>query len=133
MSYTIMDSLPFPRNFHQTPAAVKIAKAVCMLCAVGQEMQGFRRQAINAGILLRDDEVIEDPDARAIMAAEIDMLVAREVYRMSKEEMRYILDPDNILGKDCGVETFKALRNAEIREFGEFRTQRLILEAWDRI
>ncbi|NKX17322.1 hypothetical protein HGG75_26155 [Ochrobactrum pseudogrignonense] len=47
--------------------------------------------------------------------------------------MLYILDPDNILGLDCGVETFKALRNAELREFKEFRTQRLIEEAWDRL
>ncbi|WP_339667733.1 hypothetical protein [uncultured Roseovarius sp.] len=47
--------------------------------------------------------------------------------------MLYILDPDNVLGKDCGVETFKALRNAEMREFNDFRTQRLIEEAWDRL
>ena len=52
---------------------------------------------------------------------------------MQIDEMRYILDPDNILGKDCGVEPFKALRNAELRAFGEFRTQRLIEEAWDRV
>ncbi|MBE0703930.1 MAG: restriction endonuclease, partial [Afipia sp.] len=44
-----------------------------------------------------------------------------------------ILDPANILGEDCGIETFKALRNREQREFNEFRTQRLILEAWDRV
>jgi len=133
MSYTIMDSLPFPRSFDQTPAAEEIAKNVCMLCAVGEEMEDFREQATRAGILSRDSDVINDPDKRAAVAAEIDMLVARDVFQLTKDEMRYILDPDNILGKDCGVETFKALRNAEIRAFGEFRTQRLILEAWDRI
>jgi hypothetical protein len=47
--------------------------------------------------------------------------------------MLYILDPANILGEDCGIETFKALRNREQREFNEFRTQRLIEEAWDRL
>ena len=31
-----------------------------------------------------------------------------------------------------GVETFKALRNREKRQLGEYRTQRLVLEAWDR-
>ena len=61
------------------------------------------------------------------------MLVAREIYGLSKDEMLYILDPANILGEDCGIETFKALRNREQREFNEFGTQRLILEAWDRM
>ena len=35
-------------------------------------------------------------------------------------------------GPDCGIETFKALRNREKREHGEYRTQRLVLDAWNR-
>lgn len=133
MSYTIMDSLPFPRDFANTPSADAIARRVCALCAVGEEMEAFRAQAVKAGILEAPDAVIEAPDQRAVVAAEIDVLVARDVFGQSKREMLYILDPDNILGPDCGVETFKALRNAELREFKEFRTQRLIEEAWDRV
>lgn len=133
LSYTIMDSLPFPRDFANTPSAVAIARRVCALCAVGDEMEAFRAQAIKAGILEAPEAVIEVPDQRAVVAAEIDVLVARDVFGQAKQEMLYILDPDNILGPDCGVETFKALRNAELREFKEFRTQRLIQEAWDRV
>ena len=133
MSYTIMDSLPFPRDFANTPSAAAIARRVCALCAVGEEMDEFRAQAVKAGILEAPEAVVEAPDQRAILAAEIDALVARDVFGQSKQEMLYILDPDNILGPDCGVETFKALRNAERREFNEFRTQRLIMEAWDRV
>ncbi|MCA0921980.1 Eco57I restriction-modification methylase domain-containing protein [Pseudooceanicola nanhaiensis] len=133
MSYTIMDSLPFPRDYSTTPSAEAIARRVCALCAVGEEMAEFRAQAVKAGILEAPDAIIEAPDQRAAVAAEIDVLVAREVFGQSKQEMLYILDPDNILGPDCGVETFKALRNAELREFKEFRTQRLIEEAWDRV
>ena len=47
--------------------------------------------------------------------------------------MLYILDPANIIGDECDVETFKALRNREVREFGKYRTQQLILDAWDRL
>ncbi|OYR22618.1 Eco57I restriction-modification methylase domain-containing protein [Brucella pseudogrignonensis] len=133
MSYTIMDSLPFPRDFARTPSAAAIASRVCSLCAVGDEMEEFRAQAVKAGILEAPDAIVEDPEQRAVVAAEIDVLVARDVFGQSKQEMLYILDPDNILGLDCGVETFKALRNAELREFKEFRTQRLIEEAWDRL
>jgi len=133
MTYTIMDSLPFPRNLDQTPSSDEIVRRVCELCAVGAEMELFRKRAINLGILQQEAQVIEDPADRAVTTAEIDVLVARDVYQLTKDEMLYILDPDNILGKDCGIETFKALRNAEIRQFGEFRTQRLIEEAWERI
>ena len=60
------------------------------------------------------------------------LLVAHEVYGLTREEMLYILDPTNLLGDDCGIETFRALKNREIREYGEYRTQRLVLETWDR-
>jgi type I restriction-modification system DNA methylase subunit len=133
MSYTIMDSLPFPRDFRNTPAAAEIARRVCALCAIGPAMEGFRKTAVETGILPSATDVIEDPNRRAVLAAEIDVLVAREVYGLTRDEILYILDPANILGEDCGIETFKALRNREQREYGEFRTQRLIEEAWDRM
>ena len=133
MSYTIMDSLPFPRDFDSTPSAAAIARRVCALCAVGDEMEAFRAQVVRAGVLEAPDAVIDMPEQRAVVAAEINALVARDVFGLSKHEMFYILNPDNILGPECGVETFKALRNAELREFKEFRTQRLIAEAWDRV
>lgn len=96
-------------------------------------MSDFRDEAVEAGILVSHDDVIEDPNRRAEVAAEIDALVAREVYGLTKQEMLYILDPANILGEDCGIETYKALRNREQREFNEYRTQRLVLEAYDRL
>lgn len=133
MTYTVLDSLPFPRDVENTPSAMEIIRLVASLCAVGPEMADFRKCAVATGIMSTEDDTIEDPEQRAMAAAEIDVLVARDVFKLSKSEMLYILDPDNILGKDCGVETFKALRNAELRQFKEFRTQRLIEEAWDRM
>jgi hypothetical protein len=57
--------------------------------------------------------------------AEIDALVAHEVFSLTRDELRYVLDPDNLLGEGSGVETFKALRNRETRQFGEYRTSDL--------
>ncbi|MEI8703403.1 Eco57I restriction-modification methylase domain-containing protein [Mesorhizobium sp. ISC15] len=133
MSYTIMDSLPFPRDYKKIPFADSIAERVMRLCAVGEEMEGLWRTAIETGLLPASARLEEDPDRRAVLTAEIDVLVAREVYGLNKQEMLYILDPVNILGEDCDIETFKALRNREMREFNEYRTQRLVLEAWDRL
>lgn len=34
-------------------------------------------------------------------------------------------------GADFPGDTFRALKEKEIKQFGEFRTRRLVLEAWD--
>ena len=55
------------------------------------------------------------------------------LYGLNRDELRYILDPADVMGPDYPSETFRVLKNNEIREFGEYRTQRLVLEAWDRL
>jgi hypothetical protein len=47
--------------------------------------------------------------------------------------MNAYLDPSSVADEFIGYETFGALKRAEIRAFGEYRTQRLALEAWDRL
>ena len=47
--------------------------------------------------------------------------------------LRNILDPSDVVGPDYLSETFRVLKINEIRQFGEYRTQRLVLEAWDRL
>ena len=55
------------------------------------------------------------------------------LYGLTRDELRYILDPADVYGKDFPSETFRVLKNKEIRKFGEYRTRRLVLEAWDRL
>ena len=50
-----------------------------------------------------------------------------------RDELRYILDPADVMDEDYPSETFRVLKNKEIREFGEYRTRRIVLEAWDRL
>jgi len=38
-----------------------------------------------------------------------------------------------VMGEDYPSETFRGLKKNEEREFGEYRTQRLVLEAWDKL
>ena len=45
------------------------------------------------------------------------------------DDLRYILDPVDVMGEDCLSETFCVLKNNEQREFGEYRTRRL---AWNQ-
>ncbi len=69
---------------------------------------------------------------RALLKAELDAYVAFR-WGFSREELQFVLDPKGLMGKDYPSETFRGLRDSEIKEFGEYRTQRLVLEAWDRI
>ncbi|HBO3044340.1 TPA: N-6 DNA methylase [Pseudomonas aeruginosa] len=73
-----------------------------------------------------------DPDRRAILRAELDAYYAK-LYGLTRDELRYILDPTDIMGEDYPSETFRVLKNKELKEFGEYRTQRLVLEAWDAL
>jgi hypothetical protein len=75
---------------------------------------------------------IFDPEHRALLRAELDAFYAH-LYGLHRDELRYILDPADVMGSDYPSETFRVLKNNEIRQFGEYRTQRLVLEAWDRL
>jgi hypothetical protein len=72
-----------------------------------------------------------NPERRAQLRAELDAYYAR-LYGLTRDELRYILDPADVMGEDYPSETFRVLKNNEMREFGEYRTQRLVLEAWDQ-
>jgi hypothetical protein len=47
--------------------------------------------------------------------------------------MRYVLDPAKAKGADYPSETFRVLRDKETRLHGEYRTERLVLEAWQKM
>ncbi len=73
-----------------------------------------------------------DPDRRAQLRAELDAYYAK-LYGLTRDELRYILDPADVMGEDYPSETFRVLKKNELRDFGEYRTQRLVLAAWDRL
>jgi hypothetical protein len=73
-----------------------------------------------------------DEDRRAELLADLDAFYAR-AYDLSRDELRYILDPSDVKGPDYPSETFRVLKEKETRQFGEYRTRRLVLEAWDRM
>lgn len=77
----------------------------------------------------RKECFIYDPDHRAVLQAELDAIFAH-LYGLSTEDLRYILDPEDVCGPGCINETFRVLKDNEIREFGEYRTKRLVLKAW---
>jgi hypothetical protein len=69
---------------------------------------------------------------RAQLRAELDAYYAR-LYGLTRDELRYILDPKEVHGEDFPGETFRVLKEKEIKAYGEYRTRRLVLEAWDNL
>lgn len=75
---------------------------------------------------------IFDDSKRAVLRAELDAYYAR-LYGLTRTELQYILEPQSVMGKDYPSETFRVLKDNEIAKYGEYRTQRLVLEAWDKL
>ena len=55
------------------------------------------------------------------------------VHGISGDHPSYILDPADVHGPDFPGETFRVLKEKETAKFGEYRTRRLVLEAWDTL
>jgi hypothetical protein len=60
------------------------------------------------------------PDRRALLRADLDAAFLH-VYGLARDEAEHVLD------------SFKGIRRSEERDFGEYRTRRLVLEAYDRM
>jgi hypothetical protein len=130
LTFTVMDSLPLPISFADTPVHRAIATRALQLGAVGKEMTPLWKEGRQL-LQLREDEVqASDPATRETLRAELEVLVARDLFGLTKAEFNYIIDPADVL-PDATFENFGALKRAEVREFGGvFRTKELILETW---
>ena len=73
-----------------------------------------------------------DPERRAVLCAELDAYYAN-LYGLNRDELRYILDPADVMGEDYPSETFRVLKEKEMKAYDEYRTQRLVLQAWDKL
>ena len=124
------------------PSAMQwqIVKRVAELCYFNHDMDGWaselweemnEEQRAELPQLGAQQPWIYNPERRAILQAELDAIFAH-LYGLNTEDLRYILDPEDVCGKGCINETFRVLKDNELRQYGEYRTKRLVLEAWDK-
>jgi hypothetical protein len=101
-----------------------------------------------------------DEERRALLRAELDAYYAR-LYGLNRKQLRYILDPQDLTPRELedilsdyeevedpldekayrkrvekGAfpgETFRVLKDKDLKRYGEYRTRRLVLEAWERL
>lgn len=125
MSFTVLDSLPFPRRKGIEPWAKTLVPLALQLSATGSEMTPYWNAMAQEGWVRpvppdTQSAGIVDEAQRMLTRAEIEALVARDVFGLSREELEYILT------------TFPVAQRYEEERFGEFRTRRLILESLER-
>lgn len=124
----VLEQLPVLPPAHYQDADVDfIVERVLELVYTARDLKGFAEDCSYAGKPFR-----WDPDRRAVLCAELNAFFAF-LYGLERDELRYVLDPQDINGPDFPGETFRVLKQKEIKESGEFRTQRLILAAWDTL
>lgn len=63
---------------------------------------------------------------------DLDAYYAR-LHRLTHDELRYTLriDPKEVHGEGFPGKTFRVLKEKEVKQFGEYRTRRLVLDVWD--
>lgn len=52
------------------------------------------------------------------------------LYGLTCDGLRYILDPKEVHGEDFPSKTFRVLKEKEVHLYREYRTRRLVLDAW---
>ena len=116
-----------PPDFYTEPRLAFITPKVLELTYTSHSLASFARDLGHDG-----PPFAWDGDRRAHLRADLDAFYAR-AYGLTRDELRYILDPADVKGPDYPSETFRVLKEKEIRQHGEYRTRRLVLEAWDRM
>ncbi len=93
----------------------------------------LRASVVNSDVVNSDPPppFIWNDTRRAQARAELDARIAK-LYGLTRDELRYILDPADVYGPDFPGETFRVLKEKETKLYGEYRTRRLVLDAWDR-
>jgi hypothetical protein len=128
MTFSTVKQLPIlPENRYASEDVAFIRSRVLELTYTSHSMAPFARNLGHNGAPFPWDE-----DRRALLRAQLDAWYAR-AYGLTRNELRYILDPADVKGTSYPSETFRVLKTNEIRRHGEYRTARLVLQAWDRM
>jgi hypothetical protein len=126
LSAGILEQFPvLPPSFYTPADLAFIVSRVVELTYTSHSLASFARDLGYHGLPFKWEE-----ERRAQLRAELDAVYAH-AYGLTRDELRYILDPADVKGPDYPSETFRVLKKNEIAKWGEYRTARLVLAAYD--
>ncbi|MFN8019303.1 MAG: hypothetical protein U0P45_14455, partial [Acidimicrobiales bacterium] len=127
LSFTVMDNLPFPRWDRDHALVDRLAPLVLRLTCTSSEMAEYWNSMSKYGWCEPAPEgsvptaALVDPAERATTRAEIDAIVAKHVYELTREELAYVLDQ------------FPVLERRDRKAHGTYATKDRILDWYDRV
>jgi len=128
MNFFIIRQLPvLPPDAYEEEALDYIVPRVLELTYTSHDLAPFARDLGYEGAPFG-----WNPDRRHRLGCELDAYYAH-LYGLTRDELRYILDPADVMGPDYPSVTFPGLKRKEIAEHGEYLTQRRVLEAFDAL
>lgn len=128
LTVEVLKQLPIlPPHAYDAAALAFIVPRVLELTYTSHAMAPFARD-----MGCYDPPFAWDEGRRARLRAELDAWYAL-AYGLSRDQLRYVLDPKEVMGADYPSETFRVLQNNERRRFGEYRTAHLVLQAYDQL
>jgi hypothetical protein len=116
---------PPPSAYTESDIAFIVPKVI-ELAYTSHSMAPFARALGYDGLPFAWNE-----ERRAHLRADLDAWYAL-AYGLSRDELRYVLDPKEVMGADYPSETFRVLQKSEIAKYREYRTARLVMAAYDR-
>lgn len=125
LTFSVMDSLPFPRATRTDSWVQHGTLLVLRLVCTAPEMTPYWNEIANLGFCSKvaegtvPPEALLDDDARDLARAELDALVAHDVYSLTRNELAAVL------------ESFPAMKRRDMKTHNEYRTKRVILEIYD--
>lgn len=125
MTFSSLDSLPFPRLDRSDPRVSALVSRCLRLSCTGPEMISFWNRLAAEGWVPATSTSTEipgefDSEARLQLGAEIDAIVARDLFEL-RHELDYVLT------------TFPTQQRYQRGRYGEFWSRRLILEAFQQV
>lgn len=153
LTYTAWDIQPFAEDVWND-ADEALREAIAKQRTANSEWQ------MTEGDTFAIPPFVWNSDRRAELKSELDAYYAK-LYGLNRKQLRYILDPADLTASELTDildpaeevqnpldpkgyaqrveastfhgETFRVLKEKEIKRFGEYRTRRLVLEAWERL
>lgn len=127
LTLSVMDGLPFPRPLLEDTWVQRVSTLVLRLTCTTPDMAPYWNRMARLGLCQETSpnstpqDALIDQTARSDAMAEIDAIVARDVYGLTREEIADVL------------ETFPIIRRRDEQAYGTFLTKNSILRAYDEL
>jgi hypothetical protein len=136
----VMSQFPFiPQNKADSNQLNFIVPRILELVFNSMDLLSFYRDVVKVNSAWDHRSAVQrgspwkwDSEKRAIIKSELDAKFAH-LYGLTRNDLCYILDPTDVMESDYPSQTFRVLKDREIRNLGEYRTRRLVLDAWDKL